>query len=178
MRLSRQLTLVAAAAVLASGCGSDDEPEGKGLPRATVAALKSRLDEVERRYQDAIDNGNVGACNDIQNDSFSGAGGIGELLQTLPDDVDPEIRDATNASFRRLQDLTREACADVEPPQTETTAPETETETAPPETVPTETETTPTLPSEEKPKKQKKDNGNGNGNGGGSGGVVAPEGDG
>ena len=167
MRLRRQLLPIAVAAVLAVGCGSDDEPEGKGLPAATVTNLKSRLDEIQRRYRAGVDNGNVGACNDIQNDSFAGPGGIGELLQSLPADVDPDLRNATNESFRQLQELTQEACADVEPAKTETTPTETETEPEPTETVPTETETTPTTTIEEKPKDNE-------GNGNGSGGSEAP----
>ena len=52
------------------GCGGSDEPEGKGLPAATASELERRLDEIERRYREAVDNGNVGACDDIQNDSI------------------------------------------------------------------------------------------------------------
>ncbi len=158
--------LLAAVAIVVAGCGADEEPEGKGIPPEAVAALESRLDEIQRRFDDATENGNVGACNDIQSDSFKA---VAATVSQLPEDVDPEVRDTLEAGIQRLQELTEEGCADVEPPETDTTP----TETAPPETTPEETETTPTetTPSKEPPGQQKKDKNK-------DGGTTPPDGSG
>lgn len=119
-------------ALTAAGCGSsDEEPRGKPLPRATVSELEKRLDEIERRYEDGTVNFNAGACEDIQDDSFVAIDGI---LAGLPTNVDPAVRRAAKGSFDNLRSLTRDGCAEVEPP-TET-EPETETQPPPEATVP------------------------------------------
>lgn len=160
--------LVASAAVLA-GCGSSDGPKGKGIPPESVAALQDRLDEIQRRFDDATDNTpNVGACNDIQSDSFKA---VATTVSQLPDDVDPDIRDTLEAGLQRLQKLTEEGCAGVERPTTEATPPA----TVPPETTPQHTETeqttTETTPSKEPPGQQKKDKNK-------DGGTTPPDGNG
>ena len=145
------IALAGAAVALPVGCGGSDEPEGKGLPRATASELERRLDEIERRYREALDKGNTGACDDIQNDSIPAVNG---LVDGLPQDVDPDVRQAVEESFARLEELTRSDCSGVE---------QTETETEP-ETVPTPTETEPettpeettTETTEEKPPKENK----------------------
>ena len=68
-----------------AGCGGSDEPEGEKLPQASVAELNQRLDEIQRRYDDARENQNPGACEDIQNDSFPE---VKSILDALPEDVD------------------------------------------------------------------------------------------
>lgn len=167
----RHLVAVAGAAVLLAGCGSDDE-RGPGIPTEAVAAIEQRLDEIQRRFDDATQNDNVGACNDIDSDSFRA---IEQTVAGLPSDVDPDVRDALESSLERLRQLTEEGCAEVEPAETDTT-PE---ETTPPETV-TETvpeETTPeTVPEEEKPEKDKdkKDDDGARPPGQGGGGAPAP----
>lgn len=166
--------LVASVAVL-TGCGSADNPKGKGIPPEAAAVLDSRLDEVQRRFDAGINNGNVGACNDIQNDSLKA---IARTVAQLPADTDPDIRDTLEAGLQRLQDLTEEGCAGVERPETETTP----TETIPPETTPEETETeqttTETTPSKEPPGQHKKDKENKDGGttppDGSGGGLPAP----
>lgn len=181
-RCARHLiAALAAGALLVAGCGSD-KPKGKSLPQATATELVRRLDEIQRRYRTATVEGKIGACNDIQRDSFLA---IGQLIASLPKDVDADLRSAVDDSFQRLRELTQQGCADVQTPtNTETnTTPETVTEqqtvtneqTAP---EPTDTQPPPTTP---KQPKQPKDNGkgNGNGNGGtkpgqGAGGVPSP----
>ncbi len=173
---------MACATLAGVGCGSDDS-EGEGLPPEAVAVLDERLDEIQRRFDDATDESvNVGACNDIQNDSFAA---IADTIDNLPDDVDPDVVDALNESFRRLQDLTQEGCADIDEPQTET-------ETTPQETTPeeTQTQTTPPEQTETLPAPEQPDGGTGDGDGdgdgggssggggGGGGGLEAPGGDG
>ena len=170
---------VAGAAALLAGCGGDDEPEGKGLPADAVAAIEQRLDEIQRRFDDATQNDNVGACNDIDSDSFRA---IAQTVSGLPSDVDPDVRDALESSLERLQRLTEEGCAGVEPTETETTPeettpPETVTETVPEETAPPETETQPqqTTPQDRAPQGGGPD---GEGPPGQGGGAAPPDGDG
>jgi len=157
--------LAGVAVALPGGCGGSDEPEGKGLPGATASELERRLDEIERRYREAVDNDNVGACDDIQNDSIPA---VNQLVSGLPDDVDPDVRQAVEESFNRLEELTRSECSEVKPTETETepeplptpteTTPETTTEETEPETTPEEEK-----PEEKQKKKDKEDKGNGGG---------------
>ena len=155
-----------------AGCGGSDDPEGEGLPRATVSQLERRLDEVGRRYTTARDRNLPGACDDIEEDSFPA---IEELLASLPDDVDPDLREAVDDSFARLRELTSEGCAGVEPEETETEAPppDTEIETIPPEPAPPQTTPPETTPPETDaaPGGEGEGDGNGNGNGRGNGGT-------
>lgn len=134
--------LIALVAATAAGCGSDDE-KGSPLPEQAVVDLESRLDEVERRMT-----AGGGACADITNDSAPSVDGI---IQSLPSDVDPDVRQALEDGFSRLFTLTAEQCDETKGQQTEPEpAPQpeldtnTETETIPAETIPTET--TPTIP--------------------------------
>jgi len=154
--------LAGVAMAFSAGCGGSDEPQGKGLPGATASELERRLDEIERRHREAVDNDNVGACDDIQNDSIPA---VNELVGGLPDDVDPDVRQAVEESFGRLEELTRSDCSGVKPAETET---EPETLPTPPETTPattpeeTTTETTPEeAPKEKKPKKDEGNDGGG-----------------
>jgi hypothetical protein len=180
-------TAVVAVAFALPGCGSDDE--GPGIPKAQARALQQQLDSIQAR----IDNGSVGACQDITGGS-NGPNNtqVAQIIDSLPDDTDPDVVDALQESFDHLFDLTDEQCASLEderttptetepettPTETETTT--TETETAPPPetetTAPPETETVP--PAETTPPDQ---TGNGNANGGGNGnggGAGAPPEDG
>lgn len=143
MRLRTSTALVIAlVAATAAGCGSDDE-KGSPLPEQAVVDLESRLDEVERRMT-----AGGGACADITNDSAPAVDGI---IQSLPSDVDPDLRQALEDGFSRLFTLTAEQCDETKGQQTEPEpAPQpepdtnTETVTIPTETIPTET--TPTIP--------------------------------
>ena len=187
--------VVLAAGALAVGCGSDDE--GAPIPANIADQLQTRLDEIERRFEF----GN-GACADIESDSKPA---VEQLVASVPNDVDADVRQALSESFDRLFELTAEQC---EQQQTETQpapapVPEPEpvpTEPAPPETTETEappqTETTPppeqteTSPpptqGQEGEGGEGGDGGEGGGSGagqggsgatgeGGSGGVLVPE---
>jgi hypothetical protein len=176
-RISALAFVVAAVAV--TGCGGDEE--GKGIPQATATALLSQLDNVQAR----INQGSAGACKDV----LEGPRGpnkqqVQHLIDSMPDDVDSDVKSALQDSFDQLWDLVEQECEDraageeTNKPtptqtQTETTPEETETETTPEET---ETETTPTAP-ENAPLPN---DGNGEGNGGGTvpgtgnGGGVGP----
>ncbi len=173
--------LLAAAALGAAGCGSSNDSGGTKLPRSSVSELTQRLNEIQRRYDDAKANHNQGACADIQSDSF---GAVSRTIDALPQDVDPKLRDAVTTSFTNLQQLTKDGCRDVAP-QTDTQTTPTETAppvtqppvTTPPETTPTETTPPATTPQEQKKPKDKGNGGSkplgGNGNGGG---TQAPSG--
>jgi hypothetical protein len=171
-----------AAALVVAGCGGDDEePEGAPIPQAQAQELEARLDEVQRRF----DFGG-GACGDIQDDSRPG---VDQILATIPNRVDADVRQALADGFDRLFQLSQEQCEGEEtetteepvetvPAETETVeVPTTPTETVPPDTDTTEQPTTPVEPP---------GNGNGNGNGNGpdgtgppgqgdGGGVIVPE---
>ncbi|HEY1277528.1 MAG TPA: hypothetical protein VGF25_21655 [Thermoleophilaceae bacterium] len=181
-------TAAAAVALLLSGCGSDEE--GKGIPAQQATALMRQLQSVQNR----IDNGSVDACRDITGGDDPNTDAVQQVIDSLPKDVDPDVKDALQESFDHLFTLTDDQCDKLEqeqqdntPTETETTPPpETETETAPPETetetAPPETDTTPpetnTAPPETTPSDQGNNgNGNGNGNGTGNGGSggAAPE---
>jgi hypothetical protein len=154
------LLLALGACLAAAGCGSDEE-KGGPIPAAQATALQARLDETENR----LANGSEGACKDILNDTMPE---VGNILDTLPNSVDPDVRDALGQSFDNLWSLVESECQDIkpdEPAQTNTTPPE-ETTTTPPETTPTETtppETSTETAPEEAPLPQ-----DGNGDSGGA----------
>jgi hypothetical protein len=176
--------LIALALVLA-GCGGDDE--GTPIPAATANALDAQLDGVQAR----LDNGSAGACKDIlEGPRGPNRAQVDQIIASMPDDVDSDVRSALEESFDKLWSLVEDRCQEAEQeeesqqeqePEPEPTPPETtETETVPPETTPTEE-----LPpaTEELPPEGDGDNdggvpgnGNGNGNGVGNGGGVGPGG--
>jgi outer membrane biosynthesis protein TonB len=171
----------------AAGCGSDDE--GEPIPAESAALLQSQLDNIEAR----IENGSVGACEDVLGGPRSpNVEPVEQAIADLPDDVSEDVRTGLEDGFDRLFQLVDERCTELreqaeseqqpEPePETETvappetvTVPSPETETvAPPETetVPSpETETLP--PAEEEPPEEESEGG-----GAGAGGVIAPQGE-
>jgi hypothetical protein len=165
------------------GCGSDEEDEGKPIPRAAATELSQRLDEVQRRFNAATEEGKVGACRDIEDDSYPA---IDRMVADLPDDVDRDVREALEASLGRLRELTQDGCSEAEEaaPEPETTpepvAPEPPpvTQEAPPPRTETEEEPEQTTP--EAPEDDAEPNGDGRGPGGtgppgqGGGGTPAP----
>jgi len=175
------LALVAAAAATFAGCGGDEE--GKGIPAATADSLFAQLDNVQAR----ITQGSAGACKDI----LEGPRGpnkerVQDAIDSLPDDVDADVKSALQDSFDHLWDLVEQECEDrASKEETNTTPTENEQETTPTETqtetTPTETETAPTT-TETAPENAPLPN-DGNGNGGvpgagdGGGGGVGPSGD-
>ena len=162
----------------ATGCGSDDEG-GTRIPADTAAALEAQLDKVQER----LENGSEGACKDILEgppDRGPNRGAVQQLIDGLPGDVDPDVREALQESFDNLWSLVESKCEELkadEPAQTtpteqETTTTETTT-TETTETTPPETDTEPTTP-EEQPLPPEGDGENGgaippDGNGGGVG---------
>jgi hypothetical protein len=150
MSTFKHTTLLAlvGACLLAAGCGSDEE--GEPIPAESAATLQDQLDNIQAR----LDNGSVGACEDI----LSGPRGpnldaVEQAISGLPDNVSADVRSGLEEGFDRLFTLVEDRCTDLreeaeaeQPPETE---PEPEPEpVAPPETVtetvpPPETETVP-----------------------------------
>jgi hypothetical protein len=132
--------ILALAAGLAGGCGSGDEQDGEPIPAESAAALERQLDSIESRFQFGGD-----ACADITGNADPNTTAVQSVIDSLPENVDPDVRDALIESFDRLFRLTEEQCdeqkgqeTDTEPvPPAET---ETETETQPTETLPPEDE--------------------------------------
>jgi len=131
VRVRATAALALALAAIAAGCGSDDE--GQPIPPRFAAALENRLDRVESAVSEETPEGcqqSLGVENQVK-----------QIVDTLPRDVDAQVRDALARSFDRLFELVAEDCRP--PDQTETETTPTETETAPTETETTPTETTP-----------------------------------
>jgi hypothetical protein len=182
------LVMLLGACLAAAGCGSDDE--GDPIPANSAALLQEQLDNIQAR----IDNGSVGACEDILSGPRSpNVEPVNQAIAQLPDGVDPDVRSALQDGFDRLFSLVEERCTELhdeaesqqeetpeEPPvvtETETVPPpETETETTPPPetdtetTPPPDTEGEPTTPPAEQPPADEGDED-------GGGGVLAPQGD-
>jgi hypothetical protein len=182
-RAPKTIVLLAVAGTLAAGCGTEEE--GDPIP----ADLRAQLDQRLQQAQDRLGNGSAGACRDIESDTELA---VNDLLETVPDGVDQDVRNALNEGFARLFEQVSERCDELEAEQTDTEtqtteeAPpadttETQTETEP-ETTPTPTEET-TPPEQTTPEQPTTpDTGNGDdgaGNGGASDGdgVQVPGGD-
>jgi hypothetical protein len=134
-RFTTTLIALALAAPLAAGCGGDDEQNGEPIPAESAAALERQLDSIQNR----LDAGG-GACADITGNADPNTTAVESVINSLPKDVDPDVRDSLEQSFDHLFQLVEDQC-DVEAGQD--TAPET---AAPPET---DTQTTETLPPQE-----------------------------
>ena len=178
MRLRTTSTLLlAVAAGLAVGCGSDDE-QSSPIPADSASGLARQLDSIQSRFQTG-----GGACGDITGGLDPNQPAVQSAIDSLPQDVDPDVRQALQDGFDRLFTLTDEQCdesqgQETEPEPVPEPEPQTETETIPtiPETE-TETETVPTLPEERPiepvPPEEEEPSGDD-----GSGGAVIPEGEG
>ena len=143
-----------------AACGGEDE--GDPIPANTAAALQQELDNVQGR----LDNGSSGACRDI----LEGPRGpnlerVQQLLDSLPEGVDADVRSALEQSFSNLWSLVESECE--QRAQQEEEARQEEEPEVEPEPVPTETETVPTetVPPEEEPVPPEEE-------------VLPPEGDG
>ena len=137
----------------AASCGGEED-EGEPIPSEQADALLQQLDVVQNR----LDNGSVGACQDIFTHAESpNQPAVDGILTQIPQSVDPEVRSALEDSFARLWDLVGQECDERQPeepaepapepePAPEEPAPEEPTETAPPEEQPTDPEEVPLPP--------------------------------
>ena len=154
---------------LGVGCGADEE-EGAPIPGELAAQLEAQLNSIQGRF----DFPDGAACGDIAGGDDPNTTQVRNLIDSLPDDVDPDVRDALEQSFDRLFELVEQDCAEepaqteteTEPTETETPTETTPTETVPTETVPTETIPTETLPTETVPPEEPSDGGDGDGGAG------------
>jgi hypothetical protein len=176
------LLALAACLVAPAGCGSDEE--GAGIPPDAAAVLERQLASIESRFNAGPD-----ACADITGDRDPNTAPVQETIDSLPDDVDPDVRDALQQSFDRLFELVEQQCEEPPPEtDTETTPTETETETTdtteteppatePEPTTPTDTgeQTTPTDTGEQTTPGGGGDEGGGLLGGGDGGGALVPE---
>jgi hypothetical protein len=140
--------VLALAACVLAACGADEE-EGEPIPAGLAGQLQAQLNSIQGRFE--FPGG--AACGDIAGGDDPNTTAVRNLIGALPQNVDPDVRDALQQSFDRLFELVEQECSE-EPPETETetTPPETETtETVPTETVPTETVPTETIPTETLP---------------------------
>jgi hypothetical protein len=151
--------ILALAAGLAAGCG-DDEENGEPIPPDQAAALQRQLESIENRFQFGGD-----ACADITGNTDPNTTAVRSVLDSLPQNVDPDLRDSLEQSFDRLFELVQEQCdteqgqeeapPPVEVQPTETTPPpeeeeddDEEEEAPPPEEGPTVTEPPTEVPPE------------------------------
>jgi hypothetical protein len=123
------ILILALAAGLAAGCGGDDEG-GEPIPPDQAAALQRQLESIENRFQVG-----GGACADITGNSEPNTTEVRSVIDSLPQDVDSDVRDSLEQSFQRLFELVQEQCdtekgQEEEPPSVETET----TETVPPPT--------------------------------------------
>lgn len=173
--------MLALVAGLGAGCGSDDEQEGEPIPPDAAAALQRQLDSIEARYEFGGD-----ACADITGNEDPNTTAVESAIDGLPEDVDPDVRDALQESFDHLFELTEEQCDEDKGQETDTEPepqPETEAKTEPTPTV-TEPDTTaeepppPEQPPEEAPPGQTEElppgQGGDNPGQGVGGGVLSP----
>ena len=151
------LALLLAAALIAAGCGGDEEPK-PSIPPDNATTLLSTLEEIQAN----VDNGScLVAADKVQE--------FQDELSALPSDVDDEVADALQSGALSLGGLIESDCERPE----ETTTEETTTEETTTEETTTEetTETEPTTPTQPTTPTAPSDGGTG-----GSGGVE-PGGD-
>jgi hypothetical protein len=127
--------ILALAAGFAAGCGSDDDEGGEPIPAEQAAALQRQLDSIENRFQFA-----GSACADITGNADPNTTAVSSVIDSLPENVDPDVRSSLEQSFDRLFQLVEEQC-DTEKGQEEEQQPATPVEPEP--------ETTQTIPPED-----------------------------
>lgn len=159
MRLAA--TTLVFGALLAAGCGADEE-EGEPIPAGDAQALLTQLDQTQQLVDD-------GTCRGARF-QVTGDGQLEDKVAALPEDVNPDVRQALEDGLDRLGDLIDQECGEDEEPETDTTEtepevptetqepeedddeetetepPPTETEPPPTETQPPPTETVPEVP--------------------------------
>lgn len=157
--------LIALAAGLAAGCGSEEE-QGEPIPADSVAALERQLVSIENRFA-----AGGGACGDITGGADPNSTAVQQAIDSLPENVDPDVRQALQDGFDRLFTLTTDQCDEQQGQDTTTEEQPTETETQPTETEPPPTETEPPPTETEPPPTEEPPADEGDGDGG----TAAPE---
>jgi len=98
-RLRALAALSCGAALLAAGCGGDGG--GKPIPTALAKRISGELDLVQRRVETV-------ACDDLPEQSYRD---LDRLLEQIPENTDPDVRDALRDGVKDLQGLADEECA-------------------------------------------------------------------
>jgi hypothetical protein len=124
------LALGAVCAIALAACGSDDRT-GQ-LPPENASVMRGALEDARAEESE-------GDCDGVAD----AAGNLQTEIDELPEDVDPELRDALTQGAENLAQLAQnpDTCEDQQQ-QTTTTTEEIPTETAPPTTTTEETTTT------------------------------------
>jgi hypothetical protein len=117
--------ILALACGLGAGCGGGDDEGGEPIPPDQAAALERQLESIENRFQFGGD-----ACADITGNTDPNTTPVRSVIDSLPQNVDPDVRDALDQSFERLFELVQQQC-DTEKGQ-EPAAPVDTGPTAPP----------------------------------------------
>jgi len=142
-RLIRQALAALASCLLAlsmTGCGGED---GGDIPRNQANALLTLLDEAERRIEPL-------RCDDLRISDDDGTPTLSDMqakVNQLPEEVDPDVRDALEEGVEQLRRLAEAECAAQEARREQQ-----QTETAPTETLPAPTQTAP----EEAPEEERR----------------------
>ncbi len=99
-RLRALAALSCGAALLAAGCGGDGG--GKPIPTALAKRISGELDLVQRRVETV-------ACNDLPEQSYRE---LDRLLEQIPENTDPDVRDALRDGVNDLRRLADRECGD------------------------------------------------------------------
>ena len=91
--------LACGASLLFAGCGSDDG--GRPIPTGLSEKISGELDLVQRRVETV-------ACNDLPEESYRD---LERLMAQIPENVDPDVRDALRDGVNDLRGLADEECA-------------------------------------------------------------------
>jgi hypothetical protein len=142
--IPRTLTtlLLVLVAGLGVGCGANNQ--GKPLPRQTASQLLAQLQSIEDRFN--FPGGQ--ACSDITDGSDPNTTKVANLIDSLPNNVDPDLRNAVQQSFDHLFQLVQQECGQG---STQTNTDTTPTDTTPTDTTPTDTTPTDTTPTDTTP---------------------------
>jgi hypothetical protein len=153
MSLRRGNTALAGAAMalalVASGCGGDDEP--RGIPQRDAQLLLQELQSTQNRV-------NAQACTDVKQGNLVR---MERTVDNLPDQVGTNLQTALAQSVDNLQQLVEDDCRPEPEPEPEPVP----TETTP---APTTTEEQPTTTEEEPQPEPEPDENKGNENNGGA----------
>jgi hypothetical protein len=183
--------ILALAAGLAAGCGGGDDEGGDPIPAEQAGALERQLESIQNRFEFG-----GSACTDITDGTDPNTVPVRSAIESLPQGVDPEVRQELERGFERLFELVQAQCEEDQPAEEQ--APVDTGPTVPPEedddegdddeeaAPPVETGPTVTEPPVEVPPEgptgttgqgglgQSGEGGSGTASEGGDGGAIAP----
>jgi hypothetical protein len=98
------ILVLALTAGIAAGCGGDDE-EGEPIPAEQAAALERQLESIRNRFEFG-----GGACANITGGNDPNTNVVRSTIASLPQNVDPDVRQTLEQGFERLFELAQEQC--------------------------------------------------------------------